>query len=39
MTDVVIEIPRCFSISIQSDLACALEPFPFTEPAVWIAFP
>ena len=35
----VIEIPRCFSISIQSDLACAVDPLPFTEPAVLIAFP
>lgn len=28
ITEVVIEIPRCFSISIQSDLACWLEPRP-----------
>ena len=39
MTEVVTEIPRSFSISIQSDLACWPDFFPLTVPAFWIACP
>ena len=31
------EMPRCFSISIQSDVAWRLALRPFTAPAIWIA--
>ena len=36
-TDEVTEIPRCFSMSIQSDTACLALCLPLTEPAVWMA--
>jgi hypothetical protein len=39
MTDVATEIPRCFSISIQSDVAVFLILLLFTAPAIWIAPP
>ena len=39
MTDDVTEIPRCFSISIQSDTAARLFFFPLTAPACAIAPP
>ena len=31
------EMPRCFSISIQSDVACRVALRAFTLPAIWIA--
>ena len=31
------EMPRCFSISIQSLVACRVALRAFTEPAIWIA--
>src|SRR6185369_1377626 len=31
------EMPRCFSISIQSEVACREALRAFTEPAIWIA--
>ena len=31
------EMPRCFSISIQSDVACRVALRALTEPAIWIA--
>src|SRR3954465_9014946 len=31
------EMPRCFSISIQSDVAWRVALRAFTEPAIWIA--
>ena len=34
VTDEVMEIPRCFSRSIQSETACFAVALPFTEPAV-----
>ncbi len=37
MTDEATEMPRCFSISIQSDVAWRLALRPFTAPAIWIA--
>src|SRR5687768_10486671 len=39
MTDVVMEIPRCFSISIQSDVAWRSDLRDFTVPATAIALP
>ena len=39
VTEDVTEIPRCFSISIQSDTACFIFRFPLTIPAVAIAPP
>ena len=39
ITEVVTEIPRCFSISIQSDVAVFLILFDFTAPATWICPP
>ena len=32
-------MPRCFSMSIQSDTACLALCLPLTEPAVWMAPP
>jgi hypothetical protein len=37
MTELATEMPRCFSISIQSDVACRDALRAFTEPAIWIA--
>ena len=37
--DEVIEIPLCFSSSIQSETACLSLCLPLTEPADWIAPP
>ena len=37
MTDEATEMPRCFSISIQSDVAWREALRAFTEPAIWIA--
>lgn len=37
MTDDATEMPRCFSISIQSDVACRLALRPLTAPAICIA--
>ena len=31
------EMPRCFSISIQSEVACRVALRAFTEPAIWMA--
>ena len=39
ITDVATEIPRCFSISIKSDVAVFLILFDFTAPATCIAPP
>jgi hypothetical protein len=39
MTELVTEIPRCFSTSIQSDVACRLLLRALTVPAIWIAPP
>ena len=39
MTDVATEMPRCFSISIKSEVADFLILLFFTAPAVWIAPP
>src|SRR5688572_14321760 len=39
MTEVATEIPRCFSISIQSDLVAVSILLDLTAPAVWIAPP
>ena len=39
MAKVATEIPRCFSISIQSDVAVFLILLDFTAPATWIAPP
>jgi hypothetical protein len=39
MTDVATDMPRCFSISIQSDVAVFLILLDFTAPAIWIAPP
>src|SRR3954451_21821090 len=36
MTDEATEMPRCFSISIQSDVAWREALRPFTAPAIWI---
>src|SRR4030095_1451637 len=36
-TDDATEMPRCFSISIQSEVACRLALRALTEPAMWIA--
>ena len=35
-TEEVTEMPRCFSMSIQSETACLDELLPFTEPADWM---
>ena len=35
-TEEVTEMPRSFSMSIQSETACFELAFPLTEPAVWI---
>ncbi len=35
MTDEVIEIPRCCSSRIQSEVACRAALRPFTVPAIW----
>src|ERR1700730_17748584 len=37
ITELATEIPRCFSISIQSDVAWRLAFRAFTLPAMWIA--
>src|SRR5512144_2783143 len=37
ITDDATEMPRCFSISIQSEVAWRLALRAFTEPAIWIA--
>src|SRR6478609_7675310 len=37
MTELATEMPRCFSISIQSDVACREALRAFTLPAIWIA--
>src|SRR4051812_41936453 len=37
ITELATEMPRCFSISIQSDVACRDALRAFTEPAIWIA--
>ena len=37
ITDEATEMPRCFSISIQSEVACREALRAFTEPAIWIA--
>src|SRR5215208_5600717 len=37
MTELATEMPRCFSISIQSDVAWREALRAFTEPAIWIA--
>src|SRR5512145_1747226 len=37
MTDDATEMPRCFSISIQSEVACREALRAFTDPAIWIA--
>ena len=37
ITDDATEMPRCFSISIQSEVACRAALRAFTEPAIWIA--
>src|SRR5688500_18268413 len=37
MTELATEIPRCFSISIQSEVACREALRAFTLPAMWIA--
>ncbi len=39
MTDEVTEMPRCFSISIQSLVAWRTARRAFTEPARWMAPP
>ena len=39
ITEVATEIPRCFSISIQSEVAVFLILLDFTAPATWIAPP
>jgi hypothetical protein len=36
ITEVVTEIPRSFSIDIQSLVACRAVPFALTAPACWI---
>jgi hypothetical protein len=38
-TEVLIEMPRWRSISIQSEVVLRLRPFAFTAPAKWIAPP
>src|SRR5438132_12577291 len=37
MTELATEMPRCFSISIQSEVAWREALRAFTEPAIWIA--
>src|SRR4029077_18246498 len=37
MTEEATEMPRCFSISIQSEVACRDALRPLTAPAIWIA--
>ena len=37
ITDEATEMPRCFSISIQSEVAWRDAFLAFTEPAIWIA--
>src|SRR6185295_18094794 len=37
ITEEATEMPRCFSISIQSEVAWRLALRAFTEPAIWIA--
>ena len=37
ITDDATEMPRCFSISIQSDVACRAALRALTEPAIWMA--
>ena len=37
MTELATEMPRCFSISIQSEVAWRLALRPLTAPAIWIA--
>ena len=39
MTDDVMEMPRCFSSSIQSETAWRAVALPLTEPASWMAPP
>ena len=37
ITELATEMPRCFSISIQSEVAWRLALRPLTAPAIWIA--
>src|SRR5476651_593557 len=37
ITELATEMPRCFSISIQSEVACRALLRAFTVPAIWIA--
>ena len=37
ITELATEMPRCFSISIQSEVACRVALRAFTLPAIWIA--
>ena len=37
MTELATEMPRCFSISIQSDVAWRVALRAFTLPAIWMA--
>ena len=37
ITELATEMPRCFSISIQSDVACREALRAFTLPAIWMA--
>ena len=39
MTEVATEMPRCFSISIQSEVAVFFILLLFTAPATWMAPP
>ncbi len=39
ITEDVMEIPRCFSSAIQSEVACRAALRPFTVPAIWMAPP
>src|SRR4051812_3794641 len=39
MTELVTEMPRCFSISIQSEVACRELFRALTVPAIWMAPP
>src|SRR3954468_7229151 len=39
MTELVTEMPRCFSISIQSEVACRELFLALTVPAIWMAPP
>src|SRR5689334_10593211 len=39
ITEEVMEMPRCFSSAIQSEVACRAALRPLTVPAIWIAPP